>query len=180
MPATATAPRAYYGHVDGTFVLKLAGPIRFVAAQALRVVVDGLIAGERAGVLIDLRSVDVIDSTGMGLLARVGRSSIQHGRRASIACADNDVAITLRSAAFDELFVMLEGYPFDDEGATLAEVPLDAPPGTSAELGLGRVILDAHRDLAGVSERNRAAYRDVIAALEADLLAAQPRGGETR
>jgi anti-anti-sigma factor len=179
---SGAVPHVYFGHVESTSVLKLTGPIRFVAAQALRQFVDALIAEvDHGGVLIDLRRVDVIDSTGMGLLARIGRTSLQRfGRRAVIACPNNDVATCLRSVAFDELFVMLEAYPFDDDGRTLAEVPLgngngnvNACGNVADELGLGRVILEAHRDLASVSERNLAAYRDVIAALEADLRATQ-------
>jgi anti-anti-sigma factor len=176
-PGNPAIPHVYFGQVESTSVLKLTGPIRFVAAQALRQFVDTLIARvDHGGVLIDLRWVDVIDSTGMGLLARIGRTSLQRlGRRAVIACPNNDVAICLRSVAFDELFVMLETYPFDDDGPALAEIPLAANGcgPTADELGLGRVILDAHRDLASVSERNLAAYRDVIAALEADLRATQ-------
>jgi anti-anti-sigma factor len=180
-PSQAVAPHAYFGRVESTSVLKLAGPVRFVAAQALRHFVDELIAGvDDGGVLIDLSEVEVIDSTGMGLLARIGRTSLQRlGRRAMIACPDNDVATCLRSVAFDELFLMLEAYPFEDDVVAFTEVPLDALCGNSAELDLGRIILDAHRDLASVSERNLEAYREVIAALEAELRAAPPPCGRS-
>jgi anti-anti-sigma factor len=174
----AGAPRAFHGRVEGTLVLRLCGPIRFVAAQALRRYVDDLIADEDGAVLVDMNDVEVIDSTGMGLLARIGRSWLRgRGRRVAIACPENDIAITLRSASFDELFVMLDEYPFDDRAAAFTEIPLDALPAGSPELGLGHVILDAHRDLASVSQRNVDAYRDVIAALEADLHAAHRPGG---
>jgi anti-anti-sigma factor len=170
------APHAFHGRCDGTLVLRLSGPIRYGAALALRGCVDELLAGEdHGGLLIDLRDVDAIDSTGMGLLARVGRTSLQRrGRRAVIACPDNDVATTLRSAAFDELFVMLDAYPFDDDDGTFTEVPLDGLGEGPSELGW--IILDAHRDLSSVSERNREAYADVIAALEADLGVANRQG----
>jgi anti-anti-sigma factor len=171
------APQAYCGHVEGTLVLRLSGPIRFMTAQALRQFVDGIVAREDGSVLLDLRGVEAIDSTGMGLLARVGRSALRgHGRRAAIACPENDIATTLRSAAFDQLFVMLDAYPFDEHDESLSEVPLEPLAAEDADLGLGRIILDAHRDLASVSEKNLEVYRDVIAALEADLRAAQRPG----
>ena len=171
MGTNGASPHAYYGHVDGAAVLRLTGPVRFVAAQALRHFVDDRMSIDDGGIVLDLRSIDCIDSTGMGLLARIGRASLRLGRRASIVCGDRDITTTLRSAAFDELFVMLDAYPFDDEAATLAEVPLDGRPGTTGDLGLGRIILEAHRDLASLSDRNLEAYREVIAALEADLRA---------
>jgi anti-anti-sigma factor len=173
MEKSTLAPHAYYGHVDGTLVLRLSGPIRFVTCQALRGFVDSLRGGDGEDVLIDLRDVQTIDSTGMGLLARIGRSSLEsRGRRAAIACPGNDIATTLRSAAFDTLFTMLDAYPFDDHDATFAEMPLGAgepDAGSDAQISLGRVILDAHRDLASMSEHNVEVYRDVIAALETEL-----------
>jgi anti-anti-sigma factor len=157
-------------------VLRLAGQIRFVTVGGLRRFVDEVVAREDAdGVTIDLRDVAVIDSTGLGLLARIGSASLRRcARRAVIVCPDNDVAICLRSAAFDELFVMLDEYPYEDD-APLAEVSLEPRESGAAEPHLGRVILDAHRDLACISERNREVYRDVIAALEAELRAADQR-----
>ena len=75
--STATA-RAFRGHVDDMTVLKLTGPIRFVAAQALRCFVDDLQSADPDDcVLVDVRGVDVIDSTGMGVLARIGRTSLE-------------------------------------------------------------------------------------------------------
>jgi anti-anti-sigma factor len=145
-----------------------------MSVRELRRFVDDIVAqDDGVGVTIDLRDVDTIDSTGLGLLARVGRLSLQkRGRRAVIVCPDNDVATCLRSAAFDELFVMLDEYPYVD-GAPFTEIPLGPPDGSQGEPELGRVILDAHRELARISEHNLDAYRDVIAALEAEL------GGES-
>ena len=165
-----TTAHASYGLVDGTSVLRLTGPIRFVVAQELKRFVDDVLAREDGdGITIDLRAVDVIDSTGLGLIARIGSASLRRrGRRAVLVCPDNDVAVCLRSAAFDELFVMLDEYPYDED-VHLSEISLGPPPGGPAEPQLGRIILDAHRNLASISERNREAYRDVIAALEADL-----------
>lgn len=162
--------RAFFGNGNHTSVLELRGPVRFVAARALRTFFDNAIAwSDTDTVIIDLRGVDLIDSTGLGLLARIGRASLESvGRRAVIICGDNDVAACLRSAAFDKLFVMIEEYPFD-ERVPLVEVPLNLPDAAHPDRSLGRLILDAHRDLASVSDGNRGAYGEIIAALEADL-----------
>jgi hypothetical protein len=72
----------------------------------------------------------------------------------------------LRSASFDTLFIIVEQWPFERE-ARLSEVPLesrDLMPDV-----MGRVMLEAHRDLASMSEENRLAYAEVVATLEAEL-----------
>lgn len=170
----ASMPRASFGHCENTAVLSLKGQIRHISAGALRAFVDEVVSADASDtVLIDLRGVEFIDSTGLGLLARIGRSTLQlHGRRAVIVCPNNDVATTLHSAAFDKLFVMSESYPFD-EPADLTTVPLQPPDDTEAQRTQGRVILEAHQDLSALCEQNREAFKDVIAALETELRASR-------
>jgi len=161
--------KAYYGDLDDTSVFKLAGQIRYSLARNLRSFVDNVIApARRAAVFIDLREVDFIDSTGLGLVARIGRLTLEgRGRRAVIVVAHGDVEIALRSAGFDELFVMLTEFPYDP-GVELREIPMGEPMGSRDRL-MGHLILDAHRELATVSGESREIFRHVIDALEADL-----------
>jgi hypothetical protein len=119
-------------------------------------------------VLIDLRELLLIDSTGMGLLARIGRATLEtRGRRAIIVCASPDIVTCLRGAAFDTLFVLVDEYPFAPE-PELSEVRLDGRV-HAAERALGQAVLDAHRDLATLSERNRREFGEVVTALEREL-----------
>lgn len=165
--ATMHTPKAFFGRMEHSRVLALKGQVRYMTVRALRGFVDELLAqdGDDA-MIVDLRELEAIDSTGMGLLARLGRSSLQHGRRAVIVCGVHDVMTCLRSAAFDRLFNIVDEWPFEHE-TTLDEVPLE-----NKELQpdlMGRLILEAHRDLASLSEENRQAFAGVISALEADL-----------
>ena len=170
-----TMAKAYYGQLDSTLVFKLAGQIRYALARSLRAFVDEVIAPAGCNaVFMDLREVDFIDSTGLGLLARIGRLTLeQRGRRAAIVVAPGDVEVTLRSAGFDELFVMLAEFPYDPT-VDLREIPLSELASTH-DSQMGHLILDAHRDLAAVSEESQATFRPVIDTLEADL-----EGTETR
>jgi len=164
MPVQATAR---YGHREQVSVLELAGELRYQQAPALRSFVDQVLLADGADtVILDLRRLACVDSTGLGLLARVGRATLErHARRAVILRPPQEVALCLRAAAFEVLFLVLDEPPFDAEVA-LAEVPLAA--GAEAPL-LGGVVLDAHRDLAELSDGNKAAYADVIATLDAQL-----------
>jgi anti-anti-sigma factor len=163
------APRAAFGRIDGTSVLELHGAIRYPVAEALSTVVDDVVGGSDVdAIMVDVRDVDTIDSTGLGVLARIGRRAAERrGLRAVLVCDDGDVAATLRAASFDQIFVMVDHPPFDSS-ARLTEVRLGQGNGAN-QTRLGRVVLEAHRDLASVSATNREVYRDVIAALEAEL-----------
>ena len=119
-------PKAYFGRIDHSPILALKGQIRYMTVRELRGFVDELIARyEHDTIIIDLRELEAIDSTGMGLLARLGRSTLLHGRRSVIVCAVQDVMTCLRSAAFDTLFIIVDEWPFDEE-ATVSEVSLES------------------------------------------------------
>lgn len=167
-----TLPRARFGHSDRTAVLRLDGPIRYTVAGPLRSFLDDALARDPLElVVVDLRATTFVDSTGLGLLARVGRLALSRsGRRAVIVSAETDVMTVLRAAALDVLFVVVEDPPVGLP-SELADVPL-GPAGAEADT-VGRAILDAHRDLAALSERNQDTYREVIATLEAELAAAR-------
>jgi anti-anti-sigma factor len=165
--ATARSSRAYWGHCDQSPILVLKGQFRYLTAWALRSSIDSLLAQEPCDtVIIDLRELESIDSTGMGLLAHMGRIALQHGRRAVIVCAVKDVMTYLQSAGFDTLFLLVEKWPFEEE-AKVSEVDLDQ--GDLIPDIMGRMILDAHRELASLSEQNRQTFGGVISELESDL-----------
>ena len=145
----------------------LKGQFRYVSARVLRSLIDDLLVQQPGDTLIiDLRELESIDSTGMGLLAHLGRTTLQHGRRAVIVCGVKDVMTCLRSAAFDSLFVIVERWPFAEE-ASVSEVPLD--DGDLLPDIMGRLMLDAHRNLASLSDDNSQAFAGVISAMESDL-----------
>jgi anti-anti-sigma factor len=166
-------PRAFYGRLHEHPIVVLKGNIRYMTARALRGFIDELVTERNDAIILDLRELEAIDSTGMGLLARVGRSTLEHGRRSVIVCNAPDVTMCLKSVAFDRLFVMLQQWPFPEE-PEVAEVPVQ-----NQKLdpdALGRVVLDAHRELASLSDTNQREFGGVISRLEAELSGDRPRG----
>ena len=162
-------PKVFVGQVENTPVLALRGGVRYVNASALRKVIDDLLA-RKAGdtVILDLRQLSSIDSTGLGLLAHVGRTTLRRGRMAVIVCSSPDLLLCLRSVAFDTMFMVLDRWPEATE-PVLQETSLEnEDPSTDF---LGRSVLAAHRDLAELSDQNRRSFADVITALEAELQA---------
>jgi anti-anti-sigma factor len=165
--ATLSTPEALYGYLDDCVVLVLRGQLRYTAAKPLRAFIDELIAkAVDEAVVIDLREIDFLDSTGMGLLARIGRATLARGRRSIIVCPRCDVMTCLRSAAFDTLFIVVDSWPFE-QSMELYEIPLEEKP--LLAYVMGNLMLDAHRDLAAVSDENRRVFGGVIEALEAEL-----------
>jgi anti-anti-sigma factor len=154
---------ARYAQQDHNWFLKLGGDLRHPVAPALNRLLDRALADpDTANFVIDLAEADNIDSTCLGVLARIGNhQSCGGGSRPVIICPEEDIREMLRAVCFDYLFDLVEQPMLGDDPLQ----PLPLPPD---EDDLRKLILDAHRRLCEIDERTRLAFRDVIQALEQD------------
>lgn len=152
-----------YGHRDEVSWLELDGAVKYTRARALRRFVDDvLLPSVGDTTIVDLRRVSFVDSTGLGLLARIGRHCLERlGRRAVLVCPQGAVSEGLKAVCFDRLFTLAQDL----------DVPPDCPLSPIPEEQLGRdglaeVMLDAHRELSTVDGGNSERFREVVSALE--------------
>jgi anti-anti-sigma factor len=151
-----------YGSHEGVQVLRFVGRIDCGVAPAVHQFVDGLFLGAPlTGFVIDLTETDNIDSTNLGLLARIAnRMQERGGPRVTIVSHRQDINEILLTMGFDEVFDLVEAAP----GAGKDTRPLTtlAPDRYS----LGRTMLEAHRTLMALNDRNRDQFADVVSLLE--------------
>lgn len=164
--------RILHAERDGIHVLRLLGEVRYPLAPALDAWLRRLFEGDAPrGFVIDLAQTQAIDSTHLGLLARVAKRLRQAGApRAVIVTGRPDITEVLLSMGFDEEFQLVDaqGRPaaaaLGGEGETVAEDSGD----DADDLAMADTVLDAHRALMELNERNREQFADVVAALEMD------------
>ncbi|MBE2252072.1 MAG: STAS domain-containing protein [Myxococcus sp.] len=151
-----------YGHHDELSWLSFEEPIRYTECRELKAFLDQVVIPEMADTMvIDLRDVPSIDSTGLGLLASIGRHSLDHlSRRAVILCPEGQVSQTLKAMQFDKLFNFTSTL---EKPAELRLAPVEVC--AKAE-PLATVMLEAHKELSEVDERNKQRFSDVVEVLE--------------
>lgn len=151
-----------YGSHEGVQVLRFVGRIDYGLAPAVHQFVDGLFLGAPpAGFVIDLTQTESIDSTNLGLLARIAnRMHERGGPRVTIVSHRQDINEVLLTMGFDEVFDLVEEVPSAGNGTR----PLTtlAPDRNN----LGRTMLMAHRTLMALNDRNRDQFADVVSLLE--------------
>ena len=149
---------------DGIYVIKFVGDVRVPLCVCLEGFLDRMFADNSLqSVLIDLTETTGIDSTALGLIAKIAvalRERLQ--RRPVILSTNPDVTRILSSMGFDRVFVIVDKAPRVDE--PLAELEMVEP----SEQDLTRNVIDAHRVLMGMNARNRATFRDLVEALECE------------
>ena len=154
--------KVYYAANAGIHGLKFVGQIRYTIGASLDKFIKNLFEGPRPeGFLVDLTEVETIDSTNLGLLARIAKLMKQRGApRVTLVSTDEDINTLLFSIGFDEVFDIVDetGHIMTDgEELGLQE---DTGPETA------QTILNAHRTLMSISEDNKARFKDVIELFE--------------
>ena len=154
----------FYAEHDGTCVLRFHGAISYTLGNALDRFLDDLFArGEFREILVDLTQTASIDSTGLGLLAKIANFVHRRdGRKPLLFSSQPDINAVLDSICLDEAFVLCPGAPDGDAGQALAA-------GNPSESELAQTILAAHRRLCAINDGNRALFQNVVDAFEREL-----------
>lgn len=151
-----------FAEQDGTFVLKFTGEVRLTLCSALDATIEHIFSSLNfSSIVIDLTETLSIDSTTLGLLAKLSILSRQRiGLLPMLTTNNPDILRLLDSMGFDQVFNIVE---------TVLPCPdclTDLPPQDQSEAEVRSRVLEAHRVLMGLNESNRNAFRDLVSALE--------------
>ena len=147
---------------DGIYLLKLSGDIRVTLCASISDYMEQIFAGNRAAeVYVDLIDAECIDSTTLGLLAKLAIYTRDHfGIRTRLLCVNRDILRTFESMDIAGLFDIL-GLP---EKPDLR--PVDVTPETVDEREIRRRVLEAHQLLVKLNPDLMDEFYDLITSLE--------------
>ncbi len=159
------AGKIMVGEQDGVYLLKLEGDVRVTLCISAEGFFEKMFddAGFRS-VLVDLTQAHAIDSTSLGILAKLSiESQRRHGVVPTLVVTSADLERLLQASGFGDVFHMVtEPLEHADQ---LGELP---PSPTLDEASLRHKVIEAHRTLMSLNEANRDAFKDLVAALEAE------------
>jgi anti-anti-sigma factor len=169
-------PEGHVTHAEkqGVHVLRYFGEVNFMLAPGIQRFVDQLIdEGSISGVVFDLTCAQSLDSTNLGLMARVNERLLGAGAANSVIISGNeDIDVVLRSMGFDQTFDVV---PSGE--AKAAALPVAVAPDVSAKPiktdppsanDLRQTMLEAHRALVRLSDAGRLEFEPVVQCLERD------------
>jgi anti-anti-sigma factor len=146
----------------GVHVLRFVGDIRYPLAPSLNRFVEELFAKSApSGFVVDLTETAVIDSTSLGVLARIANRMREcGGPRVTIVSNRQDVNELLASMGFYEVFDIV------GEARTALADEATIPGREMDQAELGRTVIETHRALMALSASNRELFRDLVDAVE--------------
>ena len=149
---------------NGVYVIVFEGDVRLTLCTTVDDYLEKMFQdpGFRS-VIVDLSGTDNIDSTSLGLLAKLSiQADKSFSLRPTLISTRKDITRILLSMGFDEVFDLVEE-PLEHH-EQLAELPELA----ASEEDVRLRVLDAHRTLMSLNESNRDTFHDLVAALEAE------------
>jgi anti-anti-sigma factor len=152
-----------HGSCGDVHVLRYAGDIRYPLASSVQHFVrDELDGVAIAELVFDLTATRIIDSTNLGLIARIGQEVQARGGEVLIVAPAGPVREVLSSMGFEQVFPLCERLPVLPAGEQISEHQ-DGPEDRA------RLMLAAHRTLMNLDPANEARFREVAALLEREL-----------
>lgn len=149
---------------QGIYVLKFIGEIRLNLCSTLDNIIDSMVGDpEFRTAVIDLTETDVIDSTTLGLLAKIAIAAEERSHFLPTLISTNpDVTRIVKSMGFDKIFIIVS------EPASRVEQLEEIPVLKASEHEVREKVLLAHKVLMSMNNRNREEFRNLVRALECE------------
>ena len=113
-------------------------------------------------VLIDLTETEGIDSTSLGLLAKISvKMQQQFHLLPTILSINEDITRILLSMGFDKVFILIREYSSGN-----APLLKEVPEILGSEEDVKNTVLNAHKTLMDLNEKNRATFSELVSSLE--------------
>lgn len=149
---------------DGAYILRLQGDVRLNLCTALDSFIADMFASQNfLSIMIDLSEAEGVDSTTLGLLAKLSiESQQQHNFRPVIFSDNDDITRLLESMGFHEVFDIRPQAMGDV--CELGELPAN----TSSEAQVNARVVEAHRILCELNYDNKLKFQELLQVLDND------------
>ena len=167
-----------YNEDKGRLFIRIIGEMRHTMSGGFQALLKKYMTADSPveEILIDMNESRYLDSTNLGLLAQIARYLIRRfNRKPTVLCANRNILVLLETMGFDQIFTIIQSSdPNPPELQEVDKVSQDARE-------KGRMMLDAHRALIDLNERNAKVFKNVVDLLEKELGAdgTKKQGGMT-
>lgn len=146
---------------NGTYVLKLVGDVRLTLSSTIDQFVERMFACVSCqSVIVDLSETEGLDSTTLGMLAKMALFVRKQLHIRPLAVTDNDSIIRLlHSMGFEQIFDIQRTCAV----STVADCELQAE--TLDEKAARDRVLQAHQVLMTLNQKNRETFKELVDSL---------------
>ena len=157
-----TEGKILYSKSDEQYFIKLIGSLRFGSGYDFDTLLDVVFQDpDIKDIMIDMSETDYLDSTILGLLAKIANFMMEKfHRKVTVLSVNKDINYLLENIGLDDIFIIVENC------GCAPEMLQKIPNIKSSERENALTILNAHRQLVKANEENNDIFKDVIELLE--------------
>lgn len=146
---------------QGVNVIKMTGDVRLTLCVSFDSFINAMFGESFCSVVFDLSEAQAIDSTTLGLMAKIALSAAECGCSQPMVLSSNpSITRLLESMGFEDIFDIV----------TQTQLPLDdvheLPQSASNEEQVRTRVLEAHRILMELNTSNSDTFRELVETLE--------------
>lgn len=152
----------FVANSDGVNVIKMIGDVRLTLCISFNNFIESMFSDSAfKSVMFDLRKAEALDSTTLGLMAKIAIKCQEQYQQLPLIISPNDgINRVLESMGLEEIFEIVRS--IDTELPESNELPT-----VEASLTHARdKVLEAHRILMSLNDNNKDEFRDLVACLE--------------
>jgi len=147
------------------YFIKIVGCARYTNCADFACFVNKIIEESTfVDILVDLSETEFLDSTNLGLLAKLaGAVFSKYERKMTLISTHDDISDLLVNTGFDQIMLIIENPDFYSQ--ELEELPdID-----DVDRNMARVMLEAHQALMDLNETNQQQFRTVVEMLSTEV-----------
>jgi anti-anti-sigma factor len=157
-----SAGKIFVSDEEGNYLIKFVGDVRVTLCGSLNHYMEAIFGSHDVkNVVVDMLEAEGLDSTTLGLLAKLGlHCRKQYGIDVQVFCQNPSILRTLDCMGFDELFDIIQQVP---------EISANLQSITSVNSEVDEIrkqVLEAHKLLVQLNPKNSSEFIDLIRALE--------------
>jgi len=151
---------------DEICVIKLVGDIRVTLCSSIEKTIDKILGSGKnyRDVLVNVIEADAIDSTSLGLLAKLSiHVKKRYGYRPTIVSTNPSITKLLNAVGFSQIFNILTSL---DEKCLTTKCQEFIAINDFSEEQMRNKVIEAHRILMSLNHENQVAFRELVSNLE--------------
>ena len=147
---------------DGVYVIKMLGDVRLTLCISFDQFIDAMFKSPNfTSVLFDLSDAGAIDSTTLGLMAKISILGQERCGVTPVILASNpSIQRILSTMGFSDIFVIVDQL----DTPAFAQIPLNCT--NCDEIEVKEKVIEAHKILMGLNAENADTFRNLVNMLE--------------
>ena len=154
-----------YANVGNNYFIKLSGELKYTECTSFSSFINKLEKNsDYNDILVDLSESIYLDSTNLGLLAKISQLVLdKYNHRLTVISTNPDVTELLRNIGFEDICLLIEESPISDAAYNKIMGM------NEAEESMAKMMLEAHRQLMNMNEKNREEFNNVVELMERQI-----------